>query len=280
MITKPLKRGPTPYYHQIAAILRGKMTGGELRVGDRLPSEGKLCSDFGVSRATVRQAIQSLVQENMLVREQGRGTFVSSVGGKVADLKMTCLLEDLIALGLPARSAISEVGIVSAGPAVAEALQATPGQPVFSFQRVLKVDKLAFSVKKFFLPEWMGERLTCDDLLQETLLERISVKCGIEVVEADQVIEAVLADAAQGELLDVTAGAPLLSVTRTSYTGAHVPVEHSLTLFRSDRTRFFISQRQPEKGSGDWVLAARGAGKVTGLNPSRRETRRQGGEST
>ncbi len=254
-----LNRGPTPYYHQIEAILRDKISGGELRVGDRLPSEERLCGMFEVSRATVRQAVQKLEHDGLVVREQGKGTFVSDAGGRVADLKMTCLLEDLIALGIPARTTVAEAGVVQSGAAVAEALGLRPGEPVFSFLRIVAVDDQPFSAAKVFFPAWIGDRLSADDLAGEHLLRTLSAKCGVEVTEADQVIEAVMADAYQANLLDVAAGTAVLSVTRTSFARSRVPVEYGATLYRSDRTRFLISQRPRKRGSGDWVLASRGA---------------------
>jgi GntR family transcriptional regulator len=253
-----LKRGPTPYYHQIAGILRNKILEGALHVGDAIPSEEQLCADFGVSRATVRQALQNLVHENLLVREQGRGTFVSDAGRKTTDLKMTCILEDLITLGIPSEAMISDVGYVTVGPAISEALAVPAGEPVQSFLRKITVEDSPFSVRKCFLPLWIGERLDEADFLHENMLKTISTKCGVEVVEADQVIEAILADPAQAELLEVDPGAPLLAVTRTSYTKSRIPVEHGVSYFRSDRTRFFISQRQRKRGSEEWNLTKRG----------------------
>jgi GntR family transcriptional regulator len=267
MPVKPLKRGPTPLYHQISAILRNRIEEGDLRVGERIPTEDDLCSSYNVSRATVRQALQTLVQDGLVVREPGRGSFVAEADqGKVADVKMTCLLDDLIALGIPAVPSVSNAGIIDAMPRIAKALGLSGSEKVFSFLRILEVEKKVFTVRKFFLPDWVGNRLSDEDLLDENLLKTISTKCDVQVVEADQIIEAVMADAELAALLDVDAGAPLLSVTRTSYTHERIPVEHSTTYYRSDRTRFLISQRQRKKGADDWVLAARGAIRSAEMN--------------
>jgi len=256
---KPLKRGPIPYYHQIEAILREKIMSGELAAGSRVASEEELCKMFQVSRVTVRQALQTLERDGLLRREPGRGTFVDDAVRAVPDLKMTCLLEDLIALGIPAETSVSEAGMVRASPPVSKALALAPGEEVFAFLRVVTIDGKPFSATRVFLPSAIGARLSAKMLRSQNLLRTLSRECGIEVVEADQVIEAMMTGTSQAPLLGVNVGTALLSVTRTSYARGRRPVEHSVTLYRGDRTRFFISQRQRAAKSDDWILAARGA---------------------
>jgi DNA-binding GntR family transcriptional regulator len=263
----PLKRGPTPYYHQIAAILRDQIDRGALRVGERMPSEEALCRMFDVSRATVRQAIQSLVSDGIVRREAGRGTFVREQPVEKAEFKMTCLLEDLIALGIPAQARLIDSGMVRPGPSVAEALGLAADEDAFSAVRVITVNGEPFSIRNIYMPAAIGNRLNAADLRDERLLAAISRRCGLEVIEADQMIEAVLADAGHGNTLGVAAGTALLAVTRTSFARARIPVEHSVTLYRSDRTRFCLSQRQRKKGSDDWVLATSGGRPERGIRP-------------
>lgn len=253
-----LRRGPTPYYHQISSILRERIANGELHPGDRVPSEEELRRMFSVSRATVRQALQALESDGLIRREPGRGSFVRCAPKDVAELKMTCLLEDLIALGIPAENQVSEIGVVWASRSVAEALGVELGDKVFSFLRIVAVKNEPFAANRIFLPAQMERCLEQADLASPHLLKTLEAKCGVIAVRADQVIEAVLASAHQANLLDVDAGTALLSVTRTSYDHRDKVVEHSVTLYRSDRTRFSVSQRQRKTAGGDWVLTARG----------------------
>ena len=259
-----LKRGPTPYYHQIESIFRNKIASGEFGEGGRLPSEEELTNSFQVSRATVRQALHNLERDGLVRREQGRGTFVTKPADSVAQLKMTCLLEDLIALGIPAETTVLQSGVVRAPQAVVEALKLDAAGAAFSFLRVVKVEDAAFSATRVYLPLWIGEKLRQEDLAAQHLLRTLSRRCDVRAEEADQVLEAIMADANQALLLGVDAGSALLSVTRTSCDRSRQPIEHSITLYRSDRVRFMVSQRQRQRrtSADDWVLSARGARSV------------------
>ena len=256
---KRLRRTVAPYYHQIEAILRDKIASGELRVGGRVAPEEELRRMFQVSRSTVRQALRNLERDGLLHREPGRGTFVGEAAAAITDLKMTCLLADLIALGVPAQVQVLEAGMVEAPHVVAAALALTSRDEVFAFQRLVTVEAQPFSATRIFLPRALGERLRPEDLAAQHLLKTLSHRCGVEATEAEQFIEAVVADANQCVLLGANVGAALLSVSRTSYDRARRPMEYSVTLYRSDRARFFISQRRSAAGAGEWVLGKRGA---------------------
>lgn len=253
-----LGRRPIPYYHQISSILRDKIANGEFVANERLPSEEQLQAMFGVSRATVRQALQTLEHEALIERMPGKGSFVAGSKSAVAEVKMTCLLEDLIALGIPGRNLVSDVGVVSAGRAIADAMKVQRGESVFTFQRLVVVDDVPFASHRAYLPVSTRSRLREKDLANPHLLRTLADKCDLHAETAEHAIEAVLADAHQAELLDVDPGAALLSVTRTTFDKAGTPIEYGSTLYRSDRTRFYITQRQRSKQSDNWALTSRG----------------------
>jgi len=253
-----LKSGPTPYYHQISAIIRGKIENRVLRAGDRLPSEEEFCRSFGVSRTTVRQALQGLEQDELIERFAGRGSFVKGVTPNVANLKMTCLLEDLIALGIPAETELKERAIVVPPASVAATMGLAEDDQTLSFVKVIAVEQRPFSARRTYLPIWMDGLLSDDDIRCEHLLRTISAKCGAICREADQLVEAVMADGTNAGLLDVELGSPLLTVTRSTYDRRQTCIEYSISSYRSDRTRFYISQKQRLADNKDWVLSSLG----------------------
>ncbi len=264
---QPLKRGPIPFYHQIEAILREKIAQNELRVGDRLPTEDKLREMFEVSRATVRRAIQDLENEGIVVRRAGRGTYVSGAATPMTELKMSCFLEDLIALGIPARVTVLGVDVVEPAAPVAEALKVTSDDKVFGFRRVTTIDDEPFSMTSTFLPVRIGEALHEEDLVSQNFLKALASRCGVSIGEADQTIEAVLADASQANQLGVNAGAALLLVSRIVYSRSGEPLEYSVVHYRGDRTRFKVAQRLRRAPSNDWVLAEKGVRRAVTRDP-------------
>jgi GntR family transcriptional regulator len=255
---KRLRSGPTPYYHQIGAVIREKIENRELRSGDRLPSEDELCRSFEVSRTTVRQALQALELDNLIERHRGRGTFVKAGRRKIANLKMTCLLDDMIALGIPAASVLKERRILIPPSPVADTMGLSEDETVLSFLKVVSVDGQIFAARRTYLPLWMNKLLSDKDLQSEHLLNTISARCGAHCIEADQLVEAVMADTTLASILDVDIGSPLLSVTRSTYDGHHNCIEYSVNSYRSDRTRFYISQKHRRSAKEDWVLSSIG----------------------
>lgn len=257
------KRGPVPYYHRISEIIRERIESRELRSGDRIPSEDELCRTFQVSRTTVRQALQRLEQDRLIERQPGRGSFVCEMPEGMARLKMTCLLGDLIALGLPATAELKERAVVAPPAAVADAMGLGEDGQVLSWLKVVSVDGQPFAVRRTHLPHWMDERLDDEDLRTERLLKTLSEKCGAQCDEAEQLVEAVVADSEMASLLGVEVGDPVLSVTRTTYDRGGACIEYSVNTYRSDRTRFYIAQKQRRPSQEGWVLSAVGGRAAT-----------------
>jgi DNA-binding transcriptional regulator YhcF (GntR family) len=106
-----LKRGPIPKHHQLAEILRAMIRAGDLQPGDQVPTEDKLCARYGVSRGTVRQALDTLAREGLVSREAGRGTFVRADGTTTPHFTLGNFAEELRRQGIEPRTRLS--GVVS-----------------------------------------------------------------------------------------------------------------------------------------------------------------------
>jgi GntR family transcriptional regulator len=252
------KRGPIPHYHRISELLREPIESGAMKPGDRIPSEEELCQQFAVSRTTVRQALQRLEQDGLIERHAGRGSFVAQAEASAARFKMTCLLGDLISLGLPAVATLEERATVVPPAAVAESMALEPGETVLTFLKLVSVDERVFAVRRTYLPQWMSDHLSDDDLRSERLLAVLTGKCGVDCIEAEQLVEAVVADSEVSGYLGLEVGSPVLSVTRSTVDSRRACIEHSINLYRSDRTRFYIAQKQQKSSQDGWILSAMG----------------------
>lgn len=244
---------PVPRYHQIYLVLRQRLAAGEFASDLPLPGELELARTYGVSRVTLRAALELLTREKLIVRQRGRGTFVRpGVDAAPPTPPLLGLLENLVAMGLKTTVKIVELIDVPAPADVAEALHIAPGAKVQKAVRVRSHRGGPVSHLTTFVPASVAHfgrrKLAAKPMLQ--LLE----EAGVKVAGADQTVSAKLADPTMAPLLDVEVGSPLLAVTRTVHDQAHRPVQLLRGLYRPDRYNY---RMQLTRGGDDvprvWV---------------------------
>jgi len=227
--------GATPYYLQIEAILRDQIATGDLRPGDPVPTEKTLCEQYEVSRPTVRQAIKNLENDDLVIRERGKGTRVTErpeekilplIDLQLADLVYATRAEDIV---------LARTGNCILPPAVRAEYENDEPLEVFYFVRVLFKDKIPYMATKVFLHGEIAEFMTEKDYVAENFLEVLSQRSGIKIIQSEQKIEAILAEPSMAFFLEISPGTPLLSIRRTSRDKNKKPIEHSHTLIRMDR---------------------------------------------
>ena len=145
-----------PLYYQLGSILREKILSGSYAAGDRLPTEAELGDDFGISRITVRQALEALETEGLIRREKGRGTFVTGKRPFDGTLKMEGSLDDLIAMGLVTKVEVLDLQTVPASPEEAIALAVEPGALLTRCTRLRYNKSEPYSYIVNFLPHEIG----------------------------------------------------------------------------------------------------------------------------
>ena len=214
---------------------------GSLQPGQRLGSERELAGDLGVSRSTLRQALGALEQSGVVRRVPGRGggTFVSRA--KIErDLSSVVGVPALLrAQGFTAGSRVISAGIVSADDTTAAALDLEPGGLVTEIVRIRLADGSPVSLEHARLPAGRFPGLL-ELPLGGSVYELLDQHYGVRAAEALERIEAVSAGPDEASVLDVDAGVPLLSITRTAKDADGVPFEFSHDLFRADRTRILV----------------------------------------
>lgn len=227
-----------PLYYQLENVLREKITSGTFRGGERLPTESDLIEEYGVSRITVRQALQSLSDDGLIERKQGRGTYISARKSRkrkfTGVIHLTGSLDELIEMGMETPVKVLEMNRVEADSHEAELLEIKVKTPIYRLKRLRMHEGKPFGLIVNYLPEEIGAKLTMEELSSGALLHTMEAKLGYELDNALQEIHAELADPYVAKLLDVRVGTALLSIERTVYTQKQKPVEYVHTLYRSD----------------------------------------------
>jgi GntR family transcriptional regulator len=225
----------SPLYQQIKGLILQSLEAGEWKPGEAIPSEMELAARFRVSQGTVRKAIDELAAENLVVRRQGKGTFVATHAERHTRYRFLRLVPDSGGEGAAQRN-ILECRRQRASAEVARALQLRTGDPVLQVRRVLSFAGVPTILEDLWLPGLPFKGLTAEQLAahQGPTYALFEIEFGVRMVRAEEKIRAVAADAQQAALLVVAPGAPLLSVERLSYTYNDVPMELRRGLYRTD----------------------------------------------
>ncbi len=247
-----------PLYQQIFLILKARITAGELAPGELLPGEHELCAELGVSRITVKRALNDLADAGLVVRERGRGTRVAEVqGGQVVNAALEGWLENVSAMARDTDVTVLEFGYVPATAAVAAALALEPGAAVQRAVRMRRRKGVPMSHLVTHVPEDIGRKYAAEDMGDVALLKLLE-EAGVTVASASQTISATLADPDVATALEVAPGSPLIEVQRTVRDVTERPVELIRALYRPDVYRFVMSMRRVEgEGGKTWSPEAR-----------------------
>jgi len=231
------RSSPVPLYYQVALELERAIQSGELAPGSRLDNELALADRLGLSRPTVRKAIEYLVDRGYLVRKRGIGTQV--VHPKVRrPVELTSLWDDLATSGKDPSTIVRSLRTVAAPDAVAHALRVEPGSPVVALERLRYAGDEPLAIMRNHLPAGLVE-LTAD-ALEHGGLYQLMRAAGIRPHMASQTIGARAASAAEARLLEGRAGEPLLTMRRTTYDDGGRAVELGDHLYRASRYSFEV----------------------------------------
>lgn len=225
---------------RIYLLLRERILNGELEPGSRLPGELSIAAEFGISRVTVRRALDTLAGDGLIDRRPGSGTFVrqgSSVQPIVADLSN--VLSHLVEMGRRTGVRLLSFSYVTPPESVASSLGLQPGERTQRSIRVRLIDGAPFSYLVTHVPERIGVTYSEADLATMPLLGLLE-RSGIVVDQASQSIGATLAGPDVAEALGLEIGSPLLSLTRVVWDPSGQGVEHLHALYRPDRYSFHM----------------------------------------
>jgi len=232
---------PIPYHYQLRELLRSHIVTGQWRVGDRLPAERELCEAFGLSRTTVREAIESLVSDGLLRREKGKGTFVAEPKIMEGLLGNPIGFTDAMAeQGYQVETKVLRFEVVTAPADLASELRLTPDEPVTVLERLRFVLGLPILVVTSYLPERLCPGLVGEDFTHRSLYHLLRDKYYYRIARAKRVMEAVAAAEPEVSLLGIKPGAPLMLIRSTAYLEDGTPLEYFVSRHRGDRTQFIV----------------------------------------
>lgn len=225
----------SPLYRQIKGLILQALENREWRPGEVIPSEIELAARFNVSQGTVRKAIDEMAAENLLVRRQGKGTYVASHSDPRAFYRFLRLVP-ISGLEEPAKSVPLECWRAKAGTEAARVLHIKPGDPIIIVRRLLEYSAKPVVVDEIYLPGEIFTGLTLETLKesQVSLYSLFEGKFGVRMIRAEERLRAVAADRSSAELLHVAEGSPLLSVERISFTYGDRPVEWRRGLYSTE----------------------------------------------
>jgi GntR family transcriptional regulator len=219
----------SPLYQQIKGLILQALQSGEWKPGEGIPSEMELAARYRVSQGTVRKAIDELASHHLLIRRQGKGTFVATHAEQQVQYRFLKLMPDLgdpKSEG-PAQRKIIDCKRLRANADIARALAIRSGDAVLQVRRVLSFAGSPTILEDLWLPGTPFKGLTAERLSEYDgpMYALFETEFGVRMVKAEEKIKAVMPDSAQCKLLEIKANTPLLSVERLAYTYNDTPME-------------------------------------------------------
>lgn len=234
------KASMLPVYFQIAQQIREYIKQEGLKEGDLIPSERELCQTFDVSRMTVRQAIDQLVAEELLDRQRGRGTFITSPKFSQNLSTLTSFSMDTVTRGMTPTSRVLHCRLIKAGPHVAEVLQVDPTDYIVQVARVRCADDEPHAYECSHLVAEKARPLLGIDLTDRSLYQALKNECGLSLIKARESIEAKVCPPDVGRLIKVPNQAIAFYIRRITFDESGIPVEYVESHYRTDKFRFEV----------------------------------------
>jgi DNA-binding GntR family transcriptional regulator len=234
------RSSPVPLYHQVATAIEAAVEEGELAPGTRLENETDLAKRLGLSRPTLRRAMQELVDKGLIVRKRGIGTQVVGRNGFQRQLQLTSLFDDLALSGRRPTTRVLTHEVVAADDVVADKLGLEAGSEVVHLERVRSADGEPLAVLRNWLPAELGGSFDTDEL-EAAGLYGLFRRAGVHVRIASQRIGARGATAAEADHLQVEEGEALVTMERTTLDESGRPVEVGRHAYRADRYTFEVT---------------------------------------
>ena len=232
---------PVPLYYQFKQFLLERIRSGALAESECLPTEMTFVNTLGISRSTVRQAMDDLVNEGYLTREKGRGTFVCRP--KIEEgffQKLDSFNEEMTRKGMQPGTQVLGSGKVFGRPEINGRLNLSEESPLFHLSRLRLANGEPVVYLETWLPLGVLPGVDLVDFQRQSLYQVLERQYGCRVERAVRKIEAVAAKPAEAKLLGIKSGEPVCLVRSTAFLGDGTPIEYSVARYRGDRNQFTV----------------------------------------
>lgn len=229
-----------PLYDQLVDILTDKIER-ELSAGDLLPSERELSERYSLSRTTVRLALQELERLGLVIRQHGRGTFVADRSTQATDLFQAYSFSDqMLSMGRDPSTTILEFSEIEADKGLAEHMGVHIGDKLFKLKRLRSADGMPMMVERTYLPVRKFLTLTRSMLEHHALYHVFENEYGVKIRAAEEEFYASIARPVDAHILDISEGAPVLDLVRTTYDLSNEIIEYTLSVARADQFKYKV----------------------------------------
>ncbi len=236
------RSGMVHYYYQVKEILQRSIEAGEYKPGDRLPAEQTLCERFGVSRITVRKALDLLVREGFIYRERGRGTF-ATVPPLKQPAQIISFTEELKRLGLKPSTKVLKAEILSGRKKIAQYLSLNAEEEIVLIKRLRLANGEPIGIETSYLPHKLFPNILSEDL-SSSLIEITREKYSLSLRRATQRVKAIAILRKEAALLGIKPGSPVLYFERISFLADNRPAEYLEAIYRSDKYELTMELRE------------------------------------
>ena len=243
-----------PLYQQIQHLIRHRITTGHYTPGSQIPSENELCRELNVSRVTLREALRELVRDDMLVKIQGKGTFVNAnPPRRIPPVKYAGFLDELQERMRKLTVKNVEIDTIPVNAELGKILRLEGGTEIVRIRRLRLIEDEPFSLTINYLPADIGRKISAKALQTIPLLRILQDDLKIPIVGAHETIEAAPADPEVARKLSIPVLYPVMHMKRVMFTTGNRPFELVETYYRADKYHYSVNLvRVKRKGKWTW----------------------------
>lgn len=230
-----------PLYFQLLNLLKREIHSGVLKAGDLVPSESQLCAKYSVSRTTVRQALKQLVEENLIIRRRGKGSFIASQKMPRNLNHLYNFTEDMLSMGYNPHSKILESTIIEATADIKESLNIPESKnQVFKLTRLRIANEDPILLETTYIPLYLCPEVAMEDFSSSSLYHVLRTKYKLDLYRAVETYESIKLSREAANLLNCKQSTTAFNIQRIAYLDTGIAFELTYSIARSDKCMFKV----------------------------------------